>query len=171
MKKAVLLITGFVLSICLSGSSSKAAANIGSSGSYAVYTNKDYNVSLYYSRYWKPNNKYNIRYEGKDGFFQINAFDGGNLKVNEVAYMEITHKLKPYGSIPQITDLTINGQQAALIMPSSDQPRQVKNHAELIITYPHPVIINNNKFSYLILYSDTNNIKKIARTIKFIDLQ
>lgn len=134
-----------------------------------VYKNKEYNVSLKYNKDWKANNKNINRYEGEDGFFQISAYNGQNLGIDEVADNEANHKLKPYGSKPQISKLVVQGQEARLIMPSEDQPAEENNAAEVIIKYPKGIKISGDMYFYLIVNADKGNINKIINTIKFIN--
>ena len=168
MKKTILLFIGFVFCICLWGCSAKTVSSLQSNNDDNIYENKQYDISLSYNKDWKPNNQYDNRYEGKDGFFQISAYDGGNSTIDEVADDEAAHKLKPYGSNPLISEFTIQGQDARLIMPSDDQGEEYKNQAEIIVKYPKNIEINGKPYSFLLLYADKNNIEKIGKTIKFI---
>lgn len=132
------------------------------------YTNEEYQVSLKYPADWKPNPKYYDRYEGEEGFFQISAVSGEGLPIDKVTEFDAYHKLKPYGSNPQIEELKIQGQEARLILPSSDQPEEMANHAGLIIKYPTPVKIKCSTYNYFILSAHKDYIISIAKTLKFI---
>lgn len=131
------------------------------------YTNKDYKVSLKYPPEWRANSS--ERYEGKDGFFQIGAVNGEGMTIDEVAELDANHKLLPYGSEPKIESIKINGQEARLILPSEDQPDEMKGQAEIIIKYPSPVTIGSGIYSYFVLWADKEHIKSIGDTIKFVD--
>lgn len=135
-----------------------------------VFSNKVYHVSLQYPSTWIANTAYSTppRYEGNNGFFQISAFDGKGWTVDQVAENDANQILKPYGTKPSISNLVVQGQEASLIMPSNDQPKEEKEAAELIIKSPIPIIIGRNKYYYLLICADKNHIKEIAKTIKFI---
>lgn len=135
---------------------------------YSTYENIEHNVTLEYCKDWKQNFDYYNRFEGKEGFFQITAFDGLGWSIDEVANYEAAHKLLPYGSNPEISKLSLDGMEARLIMPSNDQAKEMNNQAEIIIKYPITIEINGSTFSYFILYANSNHILKIAKTVKFI---
>jgi hypothetical protein len=141
-------------------------SGISKDSSIKMYENKKFHVSLQYPKDWKPNNQYYNKYEGEDGYLQIMAYDGENQTIDEVATHEATHKLKPYGSKPVISQLTIKGQGARLITPSDDQPEQYQHQAEIIIKYPRNIEVDGQTFSYFLLIVDKNHIKKIANTIQ-----
>jgi len=141
---------------------------------WKTYYNEGYHVSLKYPPDWMKNSKYMDRYEGREGFFSVSAIAGGiylkPLPIDEVANFSANHKLKPYGSNPQITSLKIRGQEARLITASSDQPESMNGQSELIVKHPGPVIINDDIYHYFILVADKRHIMDIAKTIKFIYL-
>jgi hypothetical protein len=145
-----------------SGEAQKAQVNTKS------YVSKMYKVSLSYNKNWKQNTQYDIRFEGKTGFFQMSAISGDVLNIDEVANNEANHILKPYGGSPNVSKMTIQGQEARLIIPSEDQPKEYKHQAELIVMYPNAVTINGNKYSYFVLNADKNDIVEIANSIKFL---
>ncbi|NRF96266.1 hypothetical protein HQN89_36470 [Paenibacillus frigoriresistens] len=78
------------------------------------------------------------------------------------------HKLQPYGSRLKIESLIISGQEARLILPSTDQDEHMHNEASLITKYPSPVTINGDKYYFLIIYADQNHIYQIGNTVTFI---
>lgn len=133
-----------------------------------VYTNEEFQVSFKYPADWKPNPKYYNRYEGEEGFFQISATSGEGLSIDKVTEFDAYHKLKPFGSSPQIKKLEVQGQEARLILPSSDQPVENDNRTELIIKYPTPVKIKGSTYYYFTLSAHKDYIERIAKTIKFI---
>lgn len=87
LKKIILSISVLMLFICFVGCSSKKLLTASKVNVLKNYENKVYNISLKYNSSWKLNPKYNERYEGKDGFFQVSATDGQNLKIDQVAKM------------------------------------------------------------------------------------
>jgi TolB protein len=78
--------------------------------------------------------------------------------------------LNPYGSDPKIINRIIDGQEARLILPSADQPEEMKNQAGLIVKYPEAVNINGSLYYYLILWADKAHIEQIGNTIKFLKM-
>lgn len=135
--------------------------------SWNNYSNNIYKVSLSYPSNWKINPKYSNRYEGSDGFFQIGAILGDVTSIDKVAEYEINNK-KPYGTSPRISKLSIDGQEARLIIPSNDQSELMNRQAELIIRYPIEVELHGTKYNYFVLWSDKEHIMEIGKTIKFV---
>ncbi|MEC0226418.1 peptidase M56 [Paenibacillus alba] len=134
-----------------------------------IYKNIDYQVEFQYPKSWKPVTGYTpAKYEGTDGYFLISAVSGGGLNIDEVVKFNAYHKLQPYGSKPKIESLIISGQEARLILPSTDQDEHMHNEVSLMIKYPSPVIINGDKYDYLIIYADQNHIYQIGSTVTFI---
>jgi BlaR1 peptidase M56. len=137
----------------------------------SAYISEDYKISFKYPSYWKLNPNYIERYEGKDGFFQVGAINGENMSIDEVAKNDAFHKLNPYGSDPKIINRTIDGQEARLILPSADQPEEMKNQAGLIVKYPEAVKIDGSLYHYLILWADKSHIEQIGNTLTFLKKQ
>ncbi|MDQ0874326.1 hypothetical protein QFZ77_002985 [Paenibacillus sp. V4I3] len=136
---------------------------------YNIYKNVDYQVEFQYPKSWKPVTGYTpAKYEGTDGYFLISAVSGVGLNIDDVVKFNAYHKLQPFGSRPKIESLSISGQEARLILPSTDQDEHMHNEASLIIKYPSPVTINGDKYYYLIIYADQNHIYQIGNTVTFI---
>ena len=134
----------------------------------ATYISMDYKISLKYPSYWNSNPNYIEKYEGRDGFFQVGAINGEGLSIDEVTKNDAFHKLNPYGSDPKIINRTIGGQEARLILPSADQPEEMRNQAGLIVKYPEAIKINGSLYHYLILWADKEHIEQIANTLTFL---
>jgi TolB protein len=105
-----------------------------------------------------------IRFAGINGFFHINSMDGDSI--DSVAEAEAGHRLQPYGSNPTIETLQIQGQEARLILPSSDQNAGMQNQAALIIRYPQVQTIVWSP-RYFVLWADLPHIRTIAETLRF----
>lgn len=133
-----------------------------------VFISKEYKVTFNYNKNWKPNLNYSNRYEGKDGFFMIDAIEGKDANLDTVAENEANHPLKIYGSNPEIIDLIVGGEKAKLIIPSKDQLPENNKQAEVIVKYPSPVNIGGTLYRYFVLYGSKNSIEEIYKTIKFI---
>jgi hypothetical protein len=137
------------------------------------YSNQAYAVSLQYPADWQPIEGYyapetgDVRFGGINGFFHIGAMDADSI--DQATASEAEHVLQPYGSQPIIEVLQIQGQEARLIMPSTDQPSGMQYQAAVIILYPKPVNIFGTSCRYFILWSDWPHIRTIAQTLRFND--
>lgn len=160
-KSVFLVIMAMVLAVC-------AAACSSDHGENAEYISEEYDISLRYPSGWKLNPNYIERYEGEDGFFQVGAINGENMSIDEVTNNDAFHKLRPYGTEPTIKELTIDGQDARLILPSDDQPEDMHNQAGLIVKYPQAVNIDGSSYNYLILWADKDHIELIGNTLSFL---
>ncbi|MCX7747606.1 MAG: LysM peptidoglycan-binding domain-containing protein [Clostridia bacterium] len=129
-----------------------------------TFTNAQYRVSLKYPSHWHKVNE--TRYEGKDGFFQISAIAGNSL--DKVCKNEAYHPLKPYGSKPKIIMYPYKNRTGCLILPSQDQPVDMKNQAAFIIRYPKPIVIDEQSYNYFILWADRLHIRGIVSTLEFL---
>lgn len=135
---------------------------------WQTYASQTYHVTLQYPAHWQPVEGYEERYGGPDGFFQVSAgFSRGLVKMDEACDQLVYHKLKPYGSFPQVKRLRVEGQEACLILPSDDQPQGMANEAALVVRYPRPVGIRGELYSYFILAADVGHIRHIAETVSF----
>ena len=131
-----------------------------------IYSNRQYQVVFLYPADWQGVSE--ERYEGSDGFFQISAAGSGSNSLDEICHNEAFATAKPYGENPTITPITIDRQEACLILPSSDQPAEMKQQAALIIRYPRPVPISGNTFNFAVLWADKNHISDLAATFEFL---
>lgn len=112
------------------------------------------------------------RYDGSEGFFLINAINGGaDVSINKIVEFSSEHILRPYGDNPQITSLKICGQEARLISSSSSQSEPFNQKAELIVKYPKPVLIKDNLYHFFVLVADESHIIDISKTIKFNNVE
>lgn len=129
-----------------------------------LYANRTYRVSFLFPANWQPIN--DERYEGPDGFFQIAAIASPEA-IEVVCQSEAFHVLRPYGSAPTIERLIVQNQEACLILPSADQPVDMRHQAALIVRYPKPVQIGNQFYNYFILYADQMHIQAMANSLEF----
>jgi len=137
---------------------------------WSTYTNTYFAVSLQHPSDWQPVPGYgssetgDIRYEGVTGFFLVNAMDADSIDL--AAASEAGHKLMPYGANPTIETLVVQGQEARLVLPSSDQPGGMSHQAALIVTYP--TAAGEIRFPrFFVLYADAAHIRTLAETIRF----
>ena len=130
------------------------------------YTNETYRIRLVYPYRWsKINNK---RYEGIDGFFQVSAISSSGT-LEELCSNEAHHKLKPYGTQPAINRTLANGNESCMIIPSEDQPMEMRGQSALIAEYDKPIEIEGTSYEYLIIWTDKNHIVDISDTLEFLD--
>lgn len=138
-------------------------------GGWEAYSNQAYNISLRYPPSWKRDPGYDLpdsyRYSGPDGFFMLSASNANTI--DEAAQFEANHKLRPYGSNPDVRKMQILGQDARLIMPSDDQAPEMHNQAGLIVVSPKPIQIGGSSYKYLVLWADKDHIQTIASTLRF----
>jgi len=139
----------------------------------SVYVNPVFQVSFSYPSSWKADSSYKLigsiytAYKGSDGFFSVNAAGNDGLFLDDMVRNEINKPNFIYGSSPSIKNLQIDGQEARIILPSIDQPKELNNQAVLIINYPRPLSISGMNYSLFVLYADKEHIEKIANTLKF----
>ncbi len=134
---------------------------------WETYSSQRLHVSLRYPNGWQPKQGSQERYEGADGFFQLDAAGGVGVTIDKLAEAEANHKLQPYGSKPTIEKLQIQGQEARLILPSDDQPKGMKGQAGLIVRSPKAISIGKDTYDFLILWADKGHIREIAQTLQF----
>ena len=133
-----------------------------------TYSSPAFGVALEYPAHWQPRPGYGESYGAEDGFFGLNAVSGEGVPLDEIAQRSAYHKLQPYGSQPRIESLQVQGQPARLILPSADQPEDMKGQAELIVLYPQPVTISGEQYRYFVLYADQGHVRQIAETLSFV---
>ncbi|MDD4504400.1 MAG: peptidase M56, partial [Clostridiaceae bacterium] len=109
----------------------------------------------------------NERYEGIDGFFQVSAISN-SAALEEVCSNEAHHKLKPYGSQPTIINTAVDNRKACFIIPSADQPMEMRSQSALIAVYDKPIYIEGTSYEYLIIWTHKNHLKDISDTLEFL---
>ncbi|MDF2591596.1 MAG: hypothetical protein K0S75_1062 [Clostridia bacterium] len=126
------------------------------------YTNPIYNVSLMYPTQWAKVNS--LHYAGIDGYFRISVLES-DMSLEEICKIEAYHKLEPYGSDPTIVSDTSAGQDVCLIVPSEDQPTDMKRQTALVIKYPNGLNIDSETYSHLILWTDMEHLQDIKNSL------
>ena len=140
-----------------------------------LYQNDALHLSLRYPSGWQFVDGDRVsgeKFAGADGYFRTGAMSGGGMTLEEVAQSEAQHVLKPFGSNPVVETLQVHGQEARLILPSTDQPKTAVNEpawGELLVRYPRPVLVNHSLVEFFVLYGDVNHIRDLATTITFGD--
>lgn len=139
------------------------------------YTNSTYRITLSYPKNWQPSKTNEGRFQGADGFFQVSSigFSDDILPgqprptLQDSCNTTANHKLKPYGSRPQIQRLQIQGRPACLILPSADQDSTMEKMATMIVRYPKPIRVGTTTYYDLMLNADKGHIREIANTLRF----
>jgi TolB protein len=129
------------------------------------FTNETFDVNFQYPASWHRVN--DERYEGSDGFFQISALSGTDT-IDGVCHAEAFQQLMPYGSSPQIIKMQNPNVESCIILPSADQPADMKGQAAFIVKYPSPILIDGMSYNYFILWADKGHIHEISSTILFL---
>ncbi|MDF2531251.1 MAG: hypothetical protein K0Q65_832 [Clostridia bacterium] len=130
------------------------------------YVNKTYKISLEYPPLWAKVNS--LHYAGIDGFFRISVFKSDKT-LADICKAEAYHRLNPYGSNPDIIITTAAELKAYLVIPSADQPKEMKKQAALILKYPKVVEVDNNTYSHLILWTDLAHLNDIKSSLTYED--
>lgn len=130
--------------------------------SLSKYINKAYKLSFKYPPLWGKIN--NLHYVGIDGFFRISIFKS-DKDLEDICKAEAYHKLQPYGSNPDIAPDTAAGLDACLIIPSEDQPLDMKNQVALVLKYPKGLEVEREVYSHLILWTDIKHLHDIKNSL------
>lgn len=129
-----------------------------------TYTDARFAVSLKYPSHWLPVSEDESRHEGHDGFFVLDAIGNPTATIDDIAVEQTEHKLRPFGCQPTIETLTIQNQEARLILPSTDANTGAQ--AMLIVRYPQPIQLGE-MCQFLALYADPDHIRTLVQTLHF----
>jgi TolB protein len=141
----------------------------GPTGAWKTFVSPRYKLQLKYPAHWtKPDPLDEEAYEGHNGFFNVSGLNGPKLAVEEAMRSAVGDKIKPYGSDPQIISLKVDGQEARLIMPSSDQPAGQRGQGLLVVRYPTPVKFRSELYHFAVVWADRTHLSDIASTLTFL---
>lgn len=129
------------------------------------YTNDRYNISFMYPTTWKEVS--NRRCEGPNGYFEIAAISS-KKNIMDVCKNEAYRKNRNYGEHCKFINLDIQKCPAVLIIPSNDQPYEMKKLSALIVQYPKPINISGKSYNYFILWSSRSYIRQIGASLNFL---
>lgn len=133
------------------------------------FTSNRYRISFKYPKGWTKNPRYEDKYEGASGFFEVGDFSGVGENIDEAVQMQVNEEYKPYGSNPTIRRFTVDGQPARVIYPSADQTDFFKDReAAIVVQYPQPVTIDGRPFDYVVIWASKEYIPLIMSTFKFV---
>ncbi|WP_019909723.1 hypothetical protein [Paenibacillus sp. HW567] len=137
----------------------------------ASFTSEEYAVSFEYPRVWEAISADASSFSGDSGFIELSAMSGEGHTLKEASAIIASHALQPYGSAPVVSAMNIQGHEASLIMPSSDQGEEWGHKASLVIQYPEARHIGGSVYRYFILTADREHIKSIGQTVRFKNQQ
>ncbi len=133
------------------------------------FISDDYGITFKYPASWNKNPRYDNKYEGASGFFEVAGFEGNGNNIDSAVQEQINESYKPYGTNPMVRKLTIDGQPAREIIPSEDQGELITDRdAALVVQYKKPMIINGVPYQYVIIWTNRENLPLVIRTFKFI---
>ena len=132
----------------------------------STYSDDIYKIKLTYPYRWSKTDR--TRYAGIDGFFHIAAISS-DATLEEVCSSEAHYKLKPYGTQPIVSKTTVGGHEACFIIPSTDQPHEMRGQSALIASYAKPLEIDGTSYQFLVIWTDKNHLWDIANTLEFLD--
>ena len=161
---AVLLTLGF-------GCRQKSEPVDGPIEQWTAYTSSRFRATFKHPSSWlaTAGQREDDSLSGATGFVFLSAVGRDKPTVAEAVLSETRHLLKPYGTNPIVVPTRVDGQEGRLVLPSSDQPAEMKNQAMLMIVYPKPLKFSTETYSYLAVYADKDHIQKIARTLRFLE--
>ena len=130
--------------------------------SWNKYINTTYNLSFMYPSLWVKTDE--LHYAGIDGYFRISVLKTDKT-LEDICKIEAYHRLQPYGSNPSIVFDTAAGLAACIVVPSADQPTDMKRQTALIIKYPKDIEIGNQTYNHLILWTDMDHLNDIKNSL------
>lgn len=134
------------------------------------FESKEYKISFKYPKSWTKNPRYEDKYEGESGFFEVGDFEGQEKNIDEAVEKQIKEEYKPYGSNPIVRSFIVDGQPARVIYPSDDQQPFYKDRdTAIVIQYPKPNVIDNIPFNYVVIWVSKEYVPLILSTFKFTE--
>lgn len=133
------------------------------------FASNRYKISFKYPSEWNKNPRYEDKYEGTSGFFEVGDFYGVGDNIDEVVKAEVNEPYKPYGTNPTIRRFVVDGQPARMICASEDQANFYKDRKiVIVIQYPQPIIIEGRSYNYVAIWASKEYMPLIISTFKFI---
>lgn len=129
-----------------------------------------YQVSFKYPTDWVKNPRYADKYEGNTGFFEIGDFSGIGEDIDQAVQQQINEAYQPYGSNPTVRNFVVDGQPARVIYPSEDQSSFFSDReVAIVVQYKAPIIIDDQPYKYVVVWTDKEHVPLILSTFKFIE--
>jgi len=136
--------------------------------SLSEFTSNRYKISFKYPKSWVKNPRYEDKYEGENGFFEVGDFSGIGENIDEAVKTQVNESYKPYGSNPIIRSFIVEGQPVRVIYPSNDQePFYKDRETAIVVQYPQPITVDGQKFDYAVIWTSRDFVPLILGTLKF----
>lgn len=134
------------------------------------YISNQYGITFEYPSDWRRNPRYENKYEGANGFFEVSGFEATSNNIDNAIMEQIDEAYKPYGSMPSVERLTVAGQPARQIISSEDQGEIITDRdAALVVQYRRPVTIANKRYQYVVVWTTRENMPLLIRTFRFLN--
>ena len=134
------------------------------------FVSRKYQISFKYPRAWRKNPRYEDKYEGETGYFEVGDFESDNENIDEAVQEQVDEDYKPYGENPTIRRFVVDGQPARVIYPSEDQPDFFKDRdAAIVVQYPQPITVDGDTYRYVVIWATPQYIPLIISTFKFVN--
>lgn len=132
------------------------------------FTSNKYNISFKYPKEWSKNPRYEDKYEGTNGFFEVGDFSGIGDTIDAAVKDQIDEDYKPYGSNPVVRSFVVDGEPARVIYPSSDQQAFYRDRdIAIVVQYPRPIMVDGQQYDYVVIWTNRENVSLILSTLKF----
>lgn len=134
------------------------------------FVSNKYRISFKYPRSWSKNPRYDDKYEGESGFFEVGDFTGVGENIDEAIQNEIKEDNQPYGSNPIIRSFVVDGEPARVIYASPDQSSFYTDRSTaIVVKYPTPLIVDNQKYDYVVIWVSRDYVPLVLSTFKFVN--
>lgn len=138
-------------------------------GDYNTFISNKYHVQFDYPSDWVKNPRYEDKYEGPDGFFEVGDYTGTHSSIDDAVKEQIEADHKPYGTNPVVEKITLDGQPACIIYSSNDQNSFYNDRDSVIIVkYPEPNDVNGDLYNFVDIWTLPEYIPLITSTFKFV---
>lgn len=151
--------------------------NFFSSGNWgrSEYSHPAFGASFKYPEYWAVDpqggafQEVPLRFVGGDGYFGVDALAASStITFDDLLNQIVVQNPKtPYGTRPIIKSTVIDGFEARVVLPSSDQPKEANSEALFVARYPEERKIGDSSYRFFILYSHKNFLEDMLRTLHF----
>ena len=134
------------------------------------FVSNKFDISFKYPKSWMKNPRYEDKYEGKTGFFQVTDFSGEGEDIDEAVKLQVSEPYNLYGKNPIIRSFIVDGQPARVIYPSEDQPSSYDDRdVALVVQYRTPLDIDGVKYPYVVVWTTREYLPLILSTFKFVN--
>ncbi|MBE6022166.1 MAG: hypothetical protein E7231_02885 [Cellulosilyticum sp.] len=133
------------------------------------FESRKYKVRFRYPATWRKNPRYEDKYEGESGFFEVGAFEGTGDNIDEAVQSQINEDYKPYGTNPIVRRFVVDGQPARVIYSSEDQPDFYNDRdVAIVVQYPRPVQDEDKSYDYVVIWTLPEYVPLIISTLRFV---